>query len=339
MIARTILPVMPAHPAPRRRPSRRTLVALAALAALAVVVLNWTWGRLPGEPARTGSVVRVGGTTIRYVERPGRGTPVVLLHGLPGTAEDFAAVTRRLTGRRTIAIDRPGFGFSSEGYVPLERQADLVDRLLRRLGITRAVVVGHSYGGTLALALAERHRADVAGLVLVGAAGAGFRIGGVERAQAHLVGLLNAPALRTVTNATFAQALLRLAADSGDRDAFAPAAVDPAHRRRLRALNMTPSDLAAMTGEMRAMNAAIRRVDRGLAAIRRPAVVVQGAQDDLVQPRYGRRLAATLPEARLVLVHGGHMTPYTHPAVIAGAVAGVDHLARSPGRPVAPAGR
>lgn len=260
---------------------------------------------------------------LRVVERPGRGIPVLLLHGLPGTAEDFAAVTRRLTGRRTLAIDRPGYGFSSEGYVSIARQADLVHLLLRRLHVTRAVVVGHSYGGTLALALAERHPADVAGLVLANAAAGGFRQGGVARARGRLVALLNAPGIRTLAGATFSQALLRAAADSGDHRAFAPAPVDTAHRERLLALNMTPGDLEAMAAETRALNATVRRVDRGLAAVRGPVVVVHGDDDHLIAARHARRLAALLPAARLVMVRGGHMTAYTHPAVIAAAIGGV----------------
>lgn len=299
------------------------VLALAAIGALCLVALNWTWGRLPAEPARTGTVVHVDGTSVRVIDRPGRGTAVVLLHGLPGTAEDFGGVTRRLAGRRTIAIDRPGYGYSSEGYVPLARQAEVVHRLLHRLGVRHAIVVGHSYGGTLALELAERHPADVAGLVLANTAATGFRLGDLERARGRLVELLNAPGIRTLAGATFSQALFRAAGGGADRRAFEPAPVDPAHRERLLALNMTPGDLEAMTGETRALGSAVRRVDLRLATIRRPAVVVQADRDGLVQPRHGRRLAAALPDARLVTVPGGHMTPITHPAVIAAAIADV----------------
>ena len=56
-----------------------------------------------------------------------------------------------------------------------------------------------------------------------------------------------------------------------------------------------------------------------LATIAVPAVVIQGADDQLVKPVHGRRLAATLPNARLAIVSGGHMAPYTHPAAVAGA--------------------
>ena len=60
-----------------------------------------------------------------------------------------------------------------------------------------------------------------------------------------------------------------------------------------------------------------------LRAIRTPAVVIQGDDDELVNPTHGRRLAADLPNSRLVMVYGGHMQPYDHPAAIAAAVQSV----------------
>src|SRR5215207_8759 len=137
------------------RIGRLLLLVVLALAAV-VVVLNWTWGRLPDEPRMTGRIVRVGETTVRVLERPGTGPAVVLLHGLPWTAADFDAITARLPGRRTIAFDRPGFGFSDGGYHDLDTQIETLANLLHMLGARRPVLVGHSYGGTLALAYAAR---------------------------------------------------------------------------------------------------------------------------------------------------------------------------------------
>src|ERR1700733_2398470 len=123
-----------------RRIGRIALLVLAALA-LIVVVLNWTYGRLPSEPKPNGSFIRVGTLRIHYLERPGSGTPVVLIHGLPGTAEDFNAVTPLLAGHRTIAFDRPGFGYSGDGYLKFDRQVEVVQALLQRLGVTRPILV------------------------------------------------------------------------------------------------------------------------------------------------------------------------------------------------------
>jgi pimeloyl-ACP methyl ester carboxylesterase len=301
-----------------RRILRYALYGLAALA-LAVVALNWTYGRLPPEPKPSGSFVRVDGLRIHYLERPGSGTPIVLIHGLPGTAEDFNAVTPLLAGHRTIAFDRPGFGYSSGGYFKFDRQIATLDALLAARHVNRPILVGHSYGGTIALAFAERHPRQVSGLVLVDAAAAGQQLGGYDEFQAHLVKVLQLPVVHQIANATFAQLLTTVSVKQGDEQAFSPHRVVPAHERRLLAINSTPGNLEAFAGEQLEANGVIDGIDKHLATIAVPAVVIQGADDQLVKPMYGRKLAATLPDARLEIVSGGHMAPYTHPAAVAGA--------------------
>jgi pimeloyl-ACP methyl ester carboxylesterase len=302
---------------------RIVLLALAALA-LIVVVLNWTYGRLPGEPRPHGSFVTVDGLRIHYLEQPGAGTPVVLIHGLPGTAEDFNKVTPLLAGHRTIAFDRPGFGYSSGGYVKFDRQIVTLDSLLRSLHVNRPILIGHSYGGTLALAFAERHPNEVRGLVLVDAAAAGQHLGSYDKLQAHLVKALQLPVIHRIANATFAQLLTTVSVKQGDDQAFHPHAVDSAHERRLLEINSTRGNLEAFAGEQLAANGVIDGIDKHLATIALPAVVIQGANDQLVKPVHGRRLAATLPHARLEIVSGGHMAPYTHPYAVAAAVGSVE---------------
>ncbi len=287
---------------------------------LVVVALNWTYGRLPAEPKASGSFVQLGELRVRYLERPGAGTPILLIHGLPGTAQDFEDVVPMLAGHRTIAIDRPGFGYSSGGYVPFDRQIQAIDELLHRLHIARAILVGHSYGGTISLGFAERHPSEVAGLVLVDAAAAGQKLGTFAQVQAHLVQVLQAPVVRQIANATFGQLLLTVSVKRGEDEAFHPQSVASAHHHRVLAINMTHGNLQALAGEQLAANEVIKRVDTGLDAITTPAVVIQGDHDELVKPDHGRRLAATLPHARLVMVSGGHMAPYTHPDAIAAAV-------------------
>jgi pimeloyl-ACP methyl ester carboxylesterase len=295
------------------------LGVLLALAAF-VVLLNWTWGRLPAEPPLTGRLERVGGTTVRVLERPGAGPAVVLIHGLPGTAQDFDEVTARLPGRHTIAYDRPGFGFSDGGYHALDEQIELLANLLHAHGAPRPVLVGHSYGGTIALAFAARHPEAVGGLVLVDAAAAGQASSAFERMQSRLVQLLSLPVVQPVADATFSQVLRTVSGKQGDAQAFSPGAVDEDHERRLLALNMQHDDLDAYAGEQLAADDAIGALDRRLATIETPAVVIQGEDDELVGAERGRTIAATLPRARLVMVDGGHMATYVHPGTVAAAV-------------------
>jgi pimeloyl-ACP methyl ester carboxylesterase len=301
-----------------RRLLVRVLLALLAL----VVVLNWTYGRLPATPRPTGRFVELrGGLRIRYLERPGGAGPAVLLiHGLPGTAEDFNLVTPLLAGRRTIAIDRPGFGFSSGGYFPFPRQLQAVQEVIEKLHLGRPILVGHSYGGSISLAFAERHPDEVGGLVLVDAAATCSRNSVYERDQARLVRAIELPVIAQIADATFSQLLRKVSAEAGDSEAFNPAPVAPAHRQRVLAINMKHGNLEAWAGETLEANGVIEALDRGLTRIQTPAVVIQGAADRLVKPACGRRLAATLPKARLEMVSGGHMAPYTHPEAIAAAV-------------------
>lgn len=312
-----------AHASPRRRRRRRVALGLLGLLALTIVVLNWTYGRLPSEPRPTGSFMHIGTLRVHYIEHPGTGTPVVLIHGLPGTAEDWNGVTPLLPGERTIAIDRPGFGYSTGGYVPFERQLTTIHTLLARLGVRRPILVGHSYGGTISLGYAERYPHELGGLVLVDAAAAGMHPGSLERAQSHLIQFLQLPVIRQISEVTFSQLLRTVSAESGDSEAFAPEAVAPAHEHRLLAINMTNGNLEALAGENLAASGVIEKIDRRLRTIETPAVVVQGAEDHLVGPVYGRRLAAELPHSRLEMLYGGHMQPYVHPAAIAAAVRGL----------------
>ena len=90
------------------------------------------------------------------------------------------------------------------------------------------MLVGHSYGGTLALAYAERRPQDVRGLVLVDAAAAGERSGAFQRAQSHLVQFLSWPVVQPVADATFSQLLRTVSAKQARRAAFDPGDVDPA---------------------------------------------------------------------------------------------------------------
>jgi pimeloyl-ACP methyl ester carboxylesterase len=304
---------------------KRVLLALLGVCVVAVVVLNWTFGRLPATPRPTGSFAQLaGGLRLHYIERPGAEPAVLLIHGLPGTAEDWNLVTRLLPGRRTVAIDRPGFGFSSGGYFPEGRQLQAIEELIVRLRLGQPILVGHSYGGTLSLAFAERHPGLVRGLVLVdAAAGTCQHHSETGATEVRLLQAMELPVVDRLANATFSQLLLKLTAEQVDSEAFAPAPVAPAHLHRALAINMKRGNLQAWAGESLVALKVIEGVNRGLRSIVTPAVVIEGDHDNFVKPQCAKQLAATLPHARLEMVNGGHMAPYTHPATIAAAVEAV----------------
>jgi len=100
----------------------------------------------------------------------GGGTPVVLLHPFPLDSRAWGPMAKELDwGVRAIAVDLPGFGKSYvRGLAPsIDLAADAVYQSLINHGVGNAIVVGWSFGGYVALALAERHPSFVVGLGLV----------------------------------------------------------------------------------------------------------------------------------------------------------------------------
>lgn len=293
------------------------MLAFAAI----VLVLNWTWGRLPVTPKPTGSFVQLAGVKLRYLERPGAGPAVLLIHGLPGTADDFEDVTPLIAGRRTIAIDRPGFGFSTGGYFSFDRQLQAVQEVIGKLHLGRPVLVGHSYGGTISLAYAEHHPGAVRGLVLVDAAAGDCsrHDNAFTRAQARFIQAIELPGIAQIADVTFSQLVRTASAKPAESEAFSPAPVNPKHRHRVLAINLKHGNLEAYAGEVLHANKEIDGVNRGLGGLRVPTIVIQGEQDKLVKPQCGRSIAASVPGAKLQMVPGGHMAPYTHPQAVAAA--------------------
>ncbi|HSL58095.1 MAG TPA: alpha/beta hydrolase [Acidimicrobiales bacterium] len=96
-----------------------------------------------------------GPAPLAVTTRPGHGGRVVLVHGAMDRSRSFAKVVRRLDGCEVVTYDRRGYGDSTDHGV-CRTVAAHVDDLLTVLGADAAVVVGHSLGGTIALAAAER---------------------------------------------------------------------------------------------------------------------------------------------------------------------------------------
>src|SRR3954449_3295778 len=166
-------PAGPGPGAPKRRSRAGAVLAAGAAALAASALYNACRARrTEREHPPAGRFVEVDGVRLHYLEK-GEGPPVVLLHGNVVTAEDWAlsGVLDRVAGRhRVVAFDRPGFGHSDRprgsAWTAAE-QAELLREALRRLGVERPVVVGHSWGTNVALALALAEPAAVRGLVLV----------------------------------------------------------------------------------------------------------------------------------------------------------------------------
>lgn len=107
-------------------------------------------------PPRRGSL-QVGATSLSYLEWGGEGRDLLLLHGITSNAQTWWRVAPALVraGFHAVALDMPGHGYSAEtADHRIPSLARLVAGAARQLGMQRPVLIGHSWGGAVALAMA-----------------------------------------------------------------------------------------------------------------------------------------------------------------------------------------
>lgn len=143
-----------------------------ALAAILAAVTLWRAARQEARAETafppSGQFLTIDGTRVHYLEK-GQGPALVLLHGASGNLRDmsFALIDRLAQRYRVIAFDRPGLGYTDViADMSLSGQASLLSKAARQLGADTPLLVGQSYGGSVAKAWALDHPA--AALVTLG---------------------------------------------------------------------------------------------------------------------------------------------------------------------------
>jgi pimeloyl-ACP methyl ester carboxylesterase len=128
----------------------------------------------PNMAAPTRESAVLGEHQISLLERAGTDPPVLLLHGWGANAASFSGLLHLAkTPRRLVALDLPGFGESPLGSTEWTRSryADLVRKLILDRGWEKVAVLGHSYGGGVALKLAGESPAPLDRLILCAPSG------------------------------------------------------------------------------------------------------------------------------------------------------------------------
>jgi proline iminopeptidase len=278
--------------------------------------------------ARTGFVTA--GSARLHFRDVGEGPAVVVLHGGPDFDYDYLLPELdRLAGRfRLVYYDQRGRGRSADRVRPdevtIESEMDDLDRVLRHLGLGSVAVLGHSWGGVLALEYATRRPDRLTHLILLNTAPASYRDRQLFRQH-----------LGRVRPAGDAEAMRSLAATAAFRagDIEVETAYYRIHYRpavrspelldrllpRLRA-NYTPERvLAARVIEDRLYEQTWSSPGYdllpGLRRLAKPTLVLHGA-DDFVPVEVAARVAAAIPTARLAVVPGcGHFAYLEAPGV------------------------
>jgi pimeloyl-ACP methyl ester carboxylesterase len=305
------------------------MLALAAIATLALVTgvlvlfTGWMARRAQSVVPPLGDFLPLDGSRIHFVDvgpDVGRGSDHtrtgVMIHGLGGTMRSFtySLVDDLRKEFRVITLDRPGSGYSTrpDDRASVTHQAQLVARFIAAKGLDRPLVVGHSFGGAVALALALDHPRSVGGLALLAP---------LTHPQVTIPkpfrGLeIKSPLLRWLLAWTLAVPVGICRRQATLEVMFGP---DPVPRdfatRGGGLLGMRPRSIYAMSTDLMALGSELTELANRYQRLTLPVGILFGAADRILDSQFhGVAMAAKVAGLDLELIeNGGHMTPITAP--------------------------
>lgn len=316
-----------------RTPGRlHTAGLLAAGLAAALLYVQVKQRQAERDNPPTGKFIDVDGVRLHYLER-GHGPVVVLLHGNGLSSNDFSLsglLGNAAAPYRMIAFDRPGFGYSerpgNKAWTP-EEQAALFYKALHQLGVERPIVVGHSWGTLVTLAMALDYPRYVRAITLVS---------GYYYPSARLdVALLSGPAIPGIGHLlryTVAPLLGRALWQRLAKRMFDPAPVPERFEQFPKWISLRPAQLGAGAAETAMMVPAAKRLSQRYRELTLPVAVIAGTGDSIVDLEHNAlRFHEEVPHSELIIEQGqGHMPHYADPVRIMHAVARLE-ASLSPG--------
>jgi pimeloyl-ACP methyl ester carboxylesterase len=269
-----------------------------------------------------GQFLEVNGVRLHYVER-GSGAPLVLLHGNGSMIQDFESsglIDLAAKNYRVIVFDRPGFGHSDRPrnvvWTPAA-QAELINSALHRLGVSHAIVLGHSWGASVAVALALKYPTLVQGLVLAS--------GYYYPTLRPDVVALSAPAVPLVGDIlghTLSPIVSRVMWPLLMAKIFGPRSVPRKFEGFPKEMALRPSQIRASAAESALMIPDAFHYRDEYTNLKMPVVIVAGDEDRLVDiDAQSTRLHRDVPQSKFHRVPGtGHMIHQTATGVVMSAI-------------------
>jgi len=269
-----------------------------------------------------GQFLEVNDVRLHYVER-GSGAPLVLLHGNGSMIQDFESsglIDLAAKNYRVIVFDRPGFGHSDRPrnvvWTPAA-QAELINSALHRLGVSHAIVLGHSWGASVAVALALKYPTLVQGLVLAS--------GYYYPTLRPDVVALSAPAVPLVGDIlghTLSPIVSRVMWPLLMAKIFGPRSVPRKFEGFPKEMALRPSQIRASAAESALMIPDAFHYRDEYKNLKMPVVIVAGDEDRLVDiDAQSTRLHRDVPQSKFHRVPGtGHMIHQTATGVVMSAI-------------------
>jgi pimeloyl-ACP methyl ester carboxylesterase len=274
------------------------------------------------NPGSDGQRLAINGHDVNVLTAGTAGPPVLMIHGASANAREFSwTLAPRLSGDyRVLMADRPGHGYSQrfEGADRLGAQAAQMAGVLDQLAPgEKAVIVGHSFGGAVALRLALDRPDRVKGLVLLAPVTHDWGGGG----QAWYNGL----SARPLVGPVFTQIVPTVGPQqvkAGITDVFSPAPVpDRYFEKSGIGLLFRPPAFRANAQDVRGLRAELAAQSPRYPELEVPIVVFSGSLDTVIKPNlHVGQLKKQVPVDLVILPNEGHMPHHAHGADVADAI-------------------
>jgi len=287
------------------------LLLLAALV-LANVALEFVarWRNPP-----IGEFLAIDGVRLHFIMRGDPDAPpLVMFHGNGALLQDLTisglvdAASKKF---RVICFDRPGFGHSSRPRTFIwspERQAELFAAALTRLGVERMLVLGHSWGTLVALAMAaSRDGKRVKGLVLI----SGYYFP-TWRFDVWFAGIAAIPVIGDALRYTVSPISSWLGLPLFAKKTFAPRPVPESVKKEYpRLMLIRPSQLRAVAEDSAFLLPSAAMLTMSYRRLKCPTAIIAGRDDEVIDSEQAVRLQKAMPHAAVTLVpEAGHMVHY-----------------------------
>jgi pimeloyl-ACP methyl ester carboxylesterase len=295
-----------------------TVIVVAVFAVLAAVTLFGTYAIERANPP-TGRFVDVAldgvGGRLHIVELGAADAPpILLLHGASGNLADMRyALGEKLAQRyRVILVDRPGHGWSDRpggaGNALPSSQAALLHQALTKLGVTRPIVLGHSWSGALATAYTLAYPDEVRGLVLLAP---------VTHPWPGGIGWINDVVAFPFIGPFIAHTLILpigyFLLGPGVAAVFSPDTPPPGYNARTAvAMLLRPREFIANAQDLSFLKDVVRAQAPRYGEVKVPTAIIAGDKDPVVYTDiHSRAIARQVPQATLTVLPGtGHMVHY-----------------------------
>ncbi len=267
-----------------------------------------------------GRFVEIDGNRIHYLEE-GSGPVILMVHGLGGQMRNFTyALVDRLKDRfRIVVMERPGAGYSRRApgaSARLSSQADVVAKFIGALGLGKPLLVGHSLGGALSLAVGLQHPKAVSGLALISPL-----TQPQDTPPKAFAGLyIRSPLVRWLAAWTLATPMAIRTRDAVLGAVFGPEPVpDDFATRGGGMLSLRPRTFYSTSTDLVAANEDLPGFQARYATLKLPAGVIFGAGDRILDAQvHGAPMADQVPGLTCETIDGaGHMIPLTQPERVA----------------------